>query len=240
MKPDDKISKEEYNTLKGKYDALEEKYSKIQDRVASLESNFFDLLRNEIHSIQRDANETEIQDKDSNLEKRKASEDEDIQLEDKRNKLSDVTLVSDDIMEEDMDESRYHEILDLEYDVTKFLTYEIDDIRKNLKSSIIDVTIGKLNLIKDSIVFKRNELQNMRGQYRHPTEVDSENVNSYKMMDDFTKMVEYLEKLPKKKFRNIADKDLMKMLDDIEEVHRQKENNLHLVFDGPKSFMEED
>ena len=50
----------------------------------------------------------------------------------------------------------------------------------------------------------------------------------------------YLEKLPKKKFRNIADKDLMKMLDDIEEVHRQKENNLHLVFDGPKSFMEED
>ena len=240
MKPDDKISKEEYTTLKGKYDALEEKYSKIQDRVASLESNFFDLLRKEIHSIQRDANETEIQDKDSNLEKRKASEDEDIQLEDKRNKLSDVTIVSDDIMEEDMDESRYHEILDLEYDVTKFLTYEIDDIRKNLKSSIIDVTIGKLNLIKDSIVFKRNELQNMRGQYRHPTEVDSENVNSYKMMDDFTKMVEYLEKLPKKKFRNIADKDLMKMLDDIEEVHRQKENNLHLVFDGPKSFMEED
>ena len=35
MKPDDKISKEEYTTLKGKYDALEEKYSKIQDRVAS-------------------------------------------------------------------------------------------------------------------------------------------------------------------------------------------------------------
>ena len=240
MKPDDKISKEEYTTLKGKYDALEEKYSKIQDRVASLESNFFDLLRKEIHSIQRDANETENQDKDSNLEKRKASEDEDIQLEDKRNKLSDVTIVSDDIMEEDMNESRYHEILDLEYDVTKFLTYEIDDIRKNLKSSIIDVTIGKLNLIKDSIVFKRNELQNMRGQYRHPTEVDSENVNSYKMMDDFTKMVEYLEKLPKKKFRNIADRDLIKMRQEIEEVHRQKENNLHLVFDGPKSFMEED
>ena len=197
-------------------------------------------MRKEIHSIQRDANETEIQDKDSNLEKRKASEDEDIQLEDKRNKLSDVTIVSDDIMEEDMDESRYHEILDLEYDVTKFLTYEIDDIRKNLKSSIIDVTIGKLNLIKDSIVFKRNELQNMRGQYRHPTEVDSENVNSYKMMDDFIKMVEYLEKLPKKKFRNIAERDLIKMRQEIEEVHRQKENNLHLVFDGPKSFMEED
>ena len=173
-------------------------------------------MRNEIHSIQRDANDKENEDKDSNLVKRKASEDEDVQLEDKRNKLSDVTLVSDDIMEEDMDESRYHEILDLEYDVTKFLTCEIDDIRKNLRSSIIDVTIGKLNLIKDSIVFKRNELQNMRGQYRHQTEIDSENENAYKMMDDFIKMVEYLEKLPKKKFRNIADKDLIKMLDEIE------------------------
>ena len=242
MKPDDKISKEEYNTLKGKYDALEEKYSKIQDRVASLENKFFDLMRIEIQNIQKDANEKENENTDSNLVKRKASvsEDENIQLEDKRNKLSDVTIVSDDIMEEDMNDTQYHEILDLEYDVTKFLTCEIDDIRKNLKSSVIDVTIGKLNLIKDSIVFKRNELQQMRGQYRHPTEIDSENENAYKMMDDFIKMVEYLEKLPRKKFRNIADKDLIKMLDEIEEVHRQKENNLHLVFDGPKSFMEED
>ena len=158
---------EEYNSLKGKYDALEEKYSKIQDRVATLESNIFDLLRNEIHGIQRHTNEKENEDNDSNLVKRKASvsEDEDIQLEDKRNKLSDVTIVSDDIMEEDMDESQYHEILDLEYDVTKFLKYEIDDIRKNLKSRIIDETVGKLNLIKDSIVFKRNELQNMQVEF---------------------------------------------------------------------------
>ena len=94
MKPDDKISKEEYNTLKGKYDALEEKYSKIQDRVASLENKFFDLMRIEIQSIQRDANGKENENTDSNLVKRKASvsEDENIQLEDKSNKLSDVTI----------------------------------------------------------------------------------------------------------------------------------------------------
>ena len=78
------------------------------------------------------------------------------------------------------------------------------------------------------------------GKWMSMTEIDSENENAYKMMDDFIKMVEYLEKLPKKKFRNIADKDLIRMLDEIEEVHRQKQNNLHLVFDGPKSFMEED
>ena len=79
-KPDDKINKEEYISLKEKYDILEEKYSKIQDRVASLEKKFFDLMRIEIHNIQRDANEKENEDSmvvvelpsPSNIVKRKA------------------------------------------------------------------------------------------------------------------------------------------------------------------------
>ena len=58
--------------------------------------------------------------------------------------------------------------------------------------------------------------------------------DSFKIMEDLIKMVEYLEKLPKNKFRPIADKDLTKILDDIDEVHRNKESNLYLVFDGPK------
>ena len=58
--------------------------------------------------------------------------------------------------------------------------------------------------------------------------------DSFKIMEDFIKMVEYLEKLPKNKFRNIADKNLTRILDVIDEVHRNKERNLHLVFDGPK------
>ena len=58
--------------------------------------------------------------------------------------------------------------------------------------------------------------------------------DSFKVMEDFIRMVEYLEKLPKNKFRNIADKDLSKILDDIDEVERNKESNLHLVFNGPK------
>ena len=49
-------------------------------------------------------------------------------------------------------------------------------------------------------------------------------------MEDFIRMVEYLGKLPKNKFRPIADKDLSKILDDIDEVERNKESNLHLVF----------
>ena len=40
--------------------------------------------------------------------------------------------------------------------------------------------------------------------------------------------------------KDINRDDIILVLDEIEEVHRQKQNNLHLVFDGPKSFMEED
>ena len=38
----------------------------------------------------------------------------------------------------------------------------------------------------------------------------------------------------KNKLRNIAYKYLMKILDDINEVERNKESNLHLLFSGPK------
>ena len=249
-KPDDKINKEEYITLKEKYDVLENKYSKIQDRVATLENNFFDLLRNEIHNIQRNANEKENEDpmvvdkppSPSHLVKRKAGIS-DLQHEEKRNKMSDVTIVSDDDdMEDDeedeLENSRFHEILDYEYDISRYLTHEIEDIRDNLKGRIIDLTIKKLNVVKDNIVNKRNELKNMNVQFKH---FESERVSgmfssddSFKVMEDFIRMVEYLEKLPKNKFRNIADKDLSKILDDIDEVERNKESNLHLVFNGPK------
>ena len=177
-----------------------------------------------------------------NLVKRKAGIS-DLQHEEKRNKMSDVTIVSDDDdMEDDeedeLENSRFHEILDYEYDISRYLTHEIEDIRDNLKGRIIDLTIKKLNVVKDNIVNKRNELKNMNVQFKH---FESERVSgmfssddSFKVMEDFIRMVEYLEKLPKNKFRNIADKDLSKILDDIDEVERNKESNLHLIFNGPK------
>ena len=224
-----------------KFDVLENKYSKIQDRVATLENNFFDLLRNEIHNIQRNANEKENEDpmvvdkppSPSHLVKRKAG------ISYLQHEVSDVTIVSDDDdMEDDeedeLENSRFHEILDYEYDISRYLTHEIEDIRDNLKGRIIDLTIKKLNVVKDNIVNKRNELKNMNVQFKH---FESERVSgmfssddSFKVMEDFIRMVEYLGKLPKNKFRPIADKDLSKILDDIDEVERNKESNLH----GPK------
>ena len=84
------------------HNEMEGKYLKLQDRVATLEANFFDILRNQIHDIQRanieeensgamDVNESSS---DSNLVKRKVdiSNDDNLNVEDKRNKLNDVTI----------------------------------------------------------------------------------------------------------------------------------------------------
>ena len=270
-KPDDRVSKEEYTTLKDKYDTvvrnckqIEEKYSSLQNRVSSLEANFFDLMRNEIHRIQHDVTSSnnmqstmntnglashEVNESDMDVleestsnrqfEKRKADiADDGLNVEDKKNKICDETPVSDDNMEDDsIVNSIWHEMIDHEYEITKYLAHEIGDIKDNLKGRIIDVTLEKLNSVKDSIIIKRNELINLNGKHGSE-ESDNESIDTYEMMNNVVNMVEYFEKLPRKKFRNVADKDLQKILEQINIVNSNKQSNLHLFFDGPKSFVE--
>ena len=136
-KPEDTVRKEEYETLKEKYDLLisnynniEEKYSNIQNRVASLESNMFDLMRNEIHSIQRDANliggEGENNEDASENVKRKADVGDDNQsskLYDKKSRFTGFFKpVSNDNNENDEFEFSYH--LEKDYVYLKVLKYD--------------------------------------------------------------------------------------------------------------------
>ena len=240
-KPDD-TSNEEYKTLKEKYDILikahneiEEKYSKLQSRVSTLEANFFDLLRNEIHRIQNDDNES------NNLKSTMKSSVTSHEMS--KNDKMDVTIVSDDNMEYNMansymvDDSLLHEIMDYEYDTCKYLDHEIRDIKENLKGRIIDQTLKKLNDAKDIIENRRNELKNLNEQHVNP-EIESDSEETYKLIDNFINMVKHLEKVPRKKFRNISDKDLHEISEQIEVLKRNKESTLHLLFNGPKSFVE--
>ena len=234
-KPDD-TSNEEYKTLREKYDILmknhneiEEKYSKLQNRVSSLEANFFDLMRNEIHKIQHDVNESNNR---CNI----------LQSTMNENDTMDVTKVPDDNMEYtiansySVDDSLLHEIIDYEYDVCKYLDHEIGDIKDNLKERIIDETLKKLNSMKDAIENRMNELKHLNEQHVN-LEIESDSAETYKLINDFVEMVEYVEKVPRKKFRNISDKKFDEIIEQIESVKRNKENTLHLLFNGPKSFL---
>ena len=227
-KPVDTISNEEYKTLKEKYDILmrnhnemKENYSKLQSRVSTLEANFFDLMRNDIHKMQNNLQSTMM----------------DVQDESTEEKKSDVTIVSDDNKESyNLDDSLVHKIIDHEYEICKYLDHQISDVKDNLKGRIIDETLKKINSIKSTIADKRNELKNLNGQHMDP-EIEGDSEDTYKLIDDVVSMVEKIEKLPRTKFRNFSDKDLQIIMEKIETVKRNKENNLHLLFNGPKSFV---
>ena len=230
-KPVDTISNEEYKTLKEKYDILmrnhnemKENYSKLQSRVSTLEANFFDLMRNDIHKMQNNLQSTmmDVQDESTG---------------EKKNSTSDVTIVSDDNMESyNLDDSLVHRIIDHEYEICKYLDHQISDVKDNLKGRIIDETLKKINSIKSTIADKRNELKNLNGQHMDP-EIEGDSEDTYKLIDDVVSMVEKIEKLPRTKFRNFSDKDLQIIMEKIEIVKRNKESNLHLLFNGPKSFV---
>ena len=66
------------------------------------------------------------------------------------------------------------------------------------------------------------------------------NVNKCRMLDEIEEVHRQKQMQNSQTNVEFTDKNKCRMLDEIEEVHRQKQNNLHLVFDGPKSFMEED
>ena len=160
----------------------------------------------------------------------------------KENDTMDVTKVSDDNMEYtiansySVDDSLLHEIIDYEYDICKYLDQEMGDIKDNLKGRIIDETLKRLNSIKDAIENKRNDLKILNEQHVN-TEIESDSEETYKLIDDFVNMVEYTEKVPRNKFRPISDKNFHKIIEQIEIVKRNKESTLHLLFNGPKSFV---
>ena len=153
-------------------------------------------------------------------------------LEKKKNSTSDVTIVSDDNMESyNLDDSLVHRIIDHEYEICKYLDHQISDVKDNLKGRIIDETLKKINSIKSTIADKRNELKNLNDQHMDP-EIEGDSEDTYKLIDDVVSMVEKIEKLPRTKFRNFSDKDLQIIMEKIEIVKRNKESNLHLLFNS--------
>ena len=91
--------------------------------------------------------------------------------------------------------------------------------------------------IKCTIADKRNELKKLNGQHTDP-EIEGDSEDTYKLIDEVVNMVEYLEKVPRKKFRNVSEKDLEIIMGKINVVLSNKQSNLHLLFNGPKSFVE--
>ena len=86
-----------------------------------------------------------------------------------------------------------------------------------------------------SVKNKRKKLEKLNEQHVNVNpEIESDSEETYKLIDDFVNMVEYTEKVSRKKFRNISDNNLDKIIEQIKIVKRNKESTLDLMFNGPK------
>ena len=232
------VDEDRYRDLEEKYNALYEKYNIMVKRIESLENDKIQSSRS--RSIV-DINRICTRSKSSVEMKRKIDNDCD-ETSMKKNKIetegmeTEVETTSDQVM--DNDESSYcagydpifEDILNDEYKFAKDLDKVVGDVRSNMKCRTIEETMKKLRICKEKVKNKRSE---MKSVIKHPKlEIQSE--DTYAMMNNFEIVVNKLENLAKNKFKKGAEKELNVIHEEIEDLWRQKESELHGYFYGPK------
>ena len=122
---------------------------------------------------------------------------------------------------------QYQEILKYEYRFAKKLEKDIVDIKENVKGRLIDETKNKLNDLKENVKNTKIELKN---KIRDSRFENNDNYLTMEVLDNFIKMVENLESIPKNKFRKIAEKDLNEFLYETEVIHQNRQCTLNFDY----------
>ena len=123
----------------------------------------------------------------------------------------------------------YEEVLKCEYKFGKDLDKDVEDVRSNMKCRSIEETMKKLRNLKEKLKNKRIELKNVKKHQK----IEEMCEDTYEMVKNFEIVVNKLEKLPKNKFKKVAEKELNVIHEEIYDLWNQKENNLHGYFNGP-------
>ena len=121
----------------------------------------------------------------------------------------------------------YQEILKYEYRFARKLEKDVIDIKENVKGRLIDETKNKLNDLKENVKNTKIELKNKIRESRFE---NNDNYITLEVLDNFIKMVENLESIPKNKFRKIAEKDLNDFLFETETIHQNRQSMLNFDY----------
>ena len=125
------------------------------------------------------------------------------------------------------EDDQYQAILKYEYRFAKELEKEVIDIKENVKGRLIDETKNKLNDLKENVKNTKNELKKKISESRFE---NNDNYITMEVLDNFIKMVENLESIPKNKFRKMAEKDLTEFLFETETIHQNRQSMLNFDY----------
>ena len=95
---------------------------------------------------------------------------------------------------------------------------------KDVKGRLIDETKNKLNDLKENVKNTKIELKKKIRESRFES---NDNYITFEVLDNFIKMIDNLESIPKNKFRKIAEKDLNEFLFETETIHQNRQSMLN-------------
>ena len=170
-------------------------------------------------NMQTDTNEVSIPETEEKNAKRKKK-----RLSFHHGKVSHDQSQDMTCLEED---DQYQAILKYEYRFAKELEKEVIDIKENVKGRLIDETKNKLNDLKENVKNTKIELKKKISESRFE---NNDNYITMEVLDNFIKMVENLESIPKNKFRKIAEKDLTEFLFETETIHQNRQSMLNFDY----------
>ena len=219
-----------------KYIILHEKYEIMVKRIESLENDKKQSSRSrslaDINKIcTRSRSQVDVKrkidiDYDKTLTKKNKVETESMETEDE--------VIANEVNNQDGsycigDDPVYEQVLKCEYKFGKDLDKDVEDVRSNMKCRGIEETMKKLRNLKEKLKNKRTELKNVKKHQK----IEEMCEDTYEMVKNFEIVVNKLEKLPKNKFKKVAEKELNVIHEEIYDLWNQKENNLHGYFNGP-------
>ena len=170
-------------------------------------------------NMQTDTNEDSIPETEEKNEKRKKKRLSFYHGKVSHDQTQDMTYSEED--------DQYQAILKYEYRFARELEKEVIDIKENVKGRLIDETKNKLNNLKENVKKTKIELKNKIKESNF--EYDDNYIPMF-VIDNFIKMVEKLEKIPKNKFRKIAENDLNLFLEETETVHQGRQCELNFDY----------
>ena len=133
--------------------------------------------------------------------------------------------VDQDSLFEDME---YKEILVKEVKITSNLEKMFKEVKHNIKIKKIDETKITLRNIGQVVSKNETELKNVE---QHHRDIDAEENNVLKTLDDIKNNIKSFEKLTRNKFKKVVESEINAILEDLSAIKVSKILNLQGIYD---------
>ena len=194
----------------------------LKEKIGMLD---LQLMKNEGDKKRKKDVGEDSQCKKNKLESTKISDIESMDEYESMAEESSIMRMDQDSLFEDME---YKEILIKEVKITSNLEKMLKEVKNNLKFKKIDETKITLRNIGQVVSKNETELKNVE---QHHRDIDAEENNVLKTLDDIKNNIKSFEKLTRNKFKKVVESEINAILEDLSAIKVSKILNLQGIYD---------